>query len=33
MNPLAPIGQLLKGKKEGDCFEFNGKNTYIISVW
>jgi len=32
MNPLAPIGQLLKGKKAGDSIVFNGKNTSIVSV-
>jgi len=32
MNPLAPIGQLLKGKKAGDSILFNDKNTSIVSV-
>jgi len=32
MNPLAPIAQLLKGKKAGDSFVFNGSSTSIISV-
>jgi hypothetical protein len=32
MNPLAPIGQLLKGKKAGDNIVFNDKRTAIVRV-
>ncbi len=32
MNPLAPIGQLLKGKKAGDNIMFNGKTTAVVTV-
>jgi transcription elongation GreA/GreB family factor len=32
MNPLAPIGKLLLGKKAGEKVEFNGNVTEILSV-
>ena len=32
MNPLAPIGRLLEGKKVGESIEFNGVKTEILSV-
>ncbi len=32
MNPNAPIGKLLLGKKAGEKIEFNGRMTEIISV-
>lgn len=32
MNPIAPIGKLLMGKKAGEKIEFNGKVTVIVSV-
>jgi len=32
MNPLAPIGQLLTGKKAGDNIMFNDKRTAIVKV-
>jgi len=32
MNPLAPIGKLLLGKRAGEKVEFNGNVTEILSV-
>jgi len=32
INPLAPIGILMKGKSKGDLIEFNKNKTEIISV-
>lgn len=32
ISPLSPVGNLLKGKRAGDAFEFNGLSREIIAI-
>lgn len=32
ISPLSPVGNLLKGKRAGDSFEFNGLSREIIAI-